>query len=72
MLEVKRHSCRETGQSGDSPIVPSKDPKPQSRTNVHTENFFSFCSLFETTTHENEQQDSVNVEIKAEIKVFFC
>ena len=70
-LEVKRHSCRDTGQSDDSLIVLPKNPKPQSPTNIDPKSFLSFYSLFETetTTHKNDQQDTVNVEIAAEIKV---
>ena len=70
-LEVRRHSCRDTGQSDDSLIVPPKNPKPQSPTNIDPKSFLSFYSLFETetTTHKNDQQDTVNVEIAAEIKI---
>jgi len=64
--KVKNHSCRETGQSGQVPVVqPNKPPLPN---NDVPKKFLSFYSTFKSEksadTHESEQQDSVDQEIE--------
>ena len=44
-LEVKTHGCRETGQSGASPIVSPNNSRPQSHTNVDPKNCLSLFFL---------------------------
>ena len=72
--EVINHSCRETRQNGQVPLVPSK-PKAQLPKNDVSKNFLLFYSTFKSETsaksHESEQQDLVVQEIESEIKFFF-
>ena len=71
--EVKNHGCRETCQSVEVSLVPSKKPKAQlSKDDVPTI-FLSFYSKFKletsANTQESEQHDLVDQEIKTEIKL---
>ena len=72
--QVKNHCCRETGQSGQVPLVPPKKRKAQIPTNA-PKNFLSVYSTFKsetTNTHESMQQDSVDQEIETAIKAFLA
>ena len=57
--EVKCYSCRETGQSGQVPLVPPNKPKAQIPTNDIPKKFLAFYSTFKSersaNTHESEQ-----------------
>ena len=71
--QVKNHSCRETGQSGQVPLVPPNKPKAQLPKNDVPKNFLSFYSTLKSetcaNTPESEQQDSFHQEIETEL---FC
>ena len=74
--QVKNHSCRETGQSGQVPLIPLNKPKAQIPTNDVPKNFLSFYSTFKSERsekiNESEQKDSVDQEIETEIKAFLA
>ena len=74
--QVKNHSCRETGQSGQVPLIPLNKPKAQIPTNDVPKNFLSFYSTFKSEkskkVNESEQKDSVDQEIETEIKAFLA
>ena len=72
---VKKHISFEADQKGDFPILPPEKPKPQPSVNFDPKKFSTYFSLFEiksnTATQEDEQRESIDEEIKGEIK-FFC
>ena len=72
--QVKNHSCSETGQIGQVPLIPPTKPNAQIPTNDVPKNFLSFYSTFKSErsadNHESEQKYSVDQEIETEIKAF--
>ena len=75
-LNVEKHICFEIDQSGFSPILPKEKLKPQPFVNFDSKKFSIYYSLLRmesnTATQEDEQQDSINEEIEAEIKRFYA
>ena len=61
--------------SGKIPLVPPNKPKAQLPKNDVLKRFLSFYSTFKSetcaNTHESEQHDLVDQEIKTEIKFLF-
>ena len=68
------HICFEANQGGDSFMLPPEKPKPQNSVNFDPKKFSTYYSLFKIesniATQEDEQQDSIDKEIEAEIKGF--
>ena len=59
----------------DSPILPPEKPKPQHSVNFDSKKFSTYYFLFKiesntAATQEDEQQDSIDEEIEAEVKSF--
>ena len=71
---MKNYSCRETGQSGQAPLVPPNKHKALLFKDDVPKNFLLFHSTFKLETivniHESEQQDSVDQEIETKV-IFF-
>ena len=65
--EVKNQSCRETGQTGQVPLVPLNKTKAQLPKNDVPKSILLFYSTFKSetsaNTHKSGQQDSVDQEI---------
>ena len=63
-IRSKNYSCRETGKSGQIPLVPPKKPRAQLPKNNFPKNFLSLYSRFKSktsvNTHESEQQYSID------------
>ena len=72
-FNVKNHFYFGAEQKGDSPILPPEKPKPS--VNFDPKKFSTYHSLFKlesnTSIQEDEQQDSIDEELEAEIKCFF-
>ena len=72
---IKKHICFEANQSGDSSILPPEKSKPQHSVNFDPNKYSTYYSLFKielnTATQEDEQKNSIDEEIEAQIKVFF-
>ena len=75
-FNVKKQISFEADQKGDSPILPPEKPKPQHFVNFYPKKILIYYSLFRiesnTATQEDEQQNYIDEDIEAKIKVFFC
>ena len=77
-FDVKMPISFEADQKCDSPMSPLNKKKSHNTVNLDPKKFFIYYLCFEfkielnTATQEDKQQDSIDEEIKAEIKGFFC